>query len=135
MAPEKAKPKAEEKPQADSKAADQDAKPDPKAILKGIVALLENSVSAKDTRLLMGRLMRQTAALRKDLSAELLGWFVKHHLDSGVASYSYLLQALEKVRAPAPGAMAHQPTPRAGARAAPAASPDPRAAPAGDPRP
>jgi hypothetical protein len=96
MVQEKQTP-AEEKKETDSKPSDQNVKADPKSTLKNIVALLENSVSAKDTRLLMGRLMRQTAALRKDLSVELLTWFLKHYVDSSVASHSYLMQTLDKV--------------------------------------
>jgi 26S proteasome regulatory subunit N3 len=102
MVQEKQKP-VEEKPEADSKSADHNVKPDPKSTLKNIVALLENSVSAKDTRLLMGRLMRQTAALRKDLSVELLTWFLKHYVDSSATSHSYVMQTLGKVSSVACG--------------------------------
>lgn len=66
--------------------------------LQGIVALLEKSVKLKDTRLLMGRLMRQTALVRKHLTGADLTTFLKASLPEGDAQAA-LLRAVEQVGA------------------------------------
>lgn len=58
--------------------------------MQGIVALLDKSVRTKETRLLMGRLMRQTAQLRGHMNAADLQAFVSTYLPAGSKSGAYL---------------------------------------------
>ncbi|EIE24637.1 26S proteasome regulatory subunit [Coccomyxa subellipsoidea C-169] len=60
------------------------------------VSLLESAVRAKETRLLVGRLLRQTTAVRKQLTAENLADFVKNVLPRGYPGTSLLLTHLNK---------------------------------------
>ena len=62
--------------------------------LKSIVALLESTVKAKDTRMLAGRLHRQTATIRAKLTPEILSQFVSTYLSEAdaKASKSFLLE-------------------------------------------
>lgn len=55
--------------------------------LKNAVKLIEKSVKLKDTRLLMGRLMRQTAAIRKGLNADNIRYLLKYISSSPSAAY------------------------------------------------
>ena len=78
-----------------------DERPSPpsvKAMLAASVAVLEAAVRAKETRVLAGRLMRQTTAVRKRLTAEDLSAFVKEMLPHGYPGTSLLLLHLSKVR-------------------------------------
>ena len=78
-----------------------DERPSPpsvKAMLAANVALLGAAVRAKETRVLAGRLMRQTTAVRKRLTAEDLSDFVKEMLPHGYPGTSLLLSHLSKVR-------------------------------------
>lgn len=58
--------------------------------MQGIVSLLEKSVKTKETRLLMGRLMRQTAMVRKHMTASDLARFVKTYLPQDSSSAGFL---------------------------------------------
>jgi 26S proteasome regulatory subunit N3 len=64
-------------------------------VLKSIVALLEKSVKAKDTRLLMGRLLRQTAAVRKQLSPAAIKAFLRQTLPTELEAQAFLAAHLE----------------------------------------
>ena len=64
--------------------------PTAREALQGIVTLLEKSVRLKDTRLLMGRLLRQTAVLRKQLTADALRNFINTNLTESSAARSFL---------------------------------------------
>lgn len=56
--------------------------------LKVIVQLLESTVKTKDTRLLAGRLHRQTAAIRSQLTNEILSQFISTYLAGPEATSS-----------------------------------------------
>lgn len=58
--------------------------------MQGIVNLLDKSVKTKETRLLMGRLMRQTAMVRKHMTAGDLACFVKTYLPEDSSSAGFL---------------------------------------------
>lgn len=66
--------------------------------MQGIVALLEKSVKTKETRLLMGRLMRQTAQLRGHMNAADLGSFISTYLPADSKSGAYLAGYIKQVR-------------------------------------
>lgn len=66
------------------------------AQLASILVLLEKAVSVKDTKLLLGRLLRQTAAIRKHLSRDLLKNFVQDALPANNSSSPFLLEELSK---------------------------------------
>ena len=89
--------KAEEsrKPEADSKA-EKDA-PNTSVQLANILVLLERSVKAKDTKMIVGRLMRQTAAVRSQLEPEVLTTFIEEALPPGHPSRVYLVSQIGKV--------------------------------------
>jgi 26S proteasome regulatory subunit N3 len=65
--------------------------------MQGIVSLLEKSVKTKETRLLMGRLMRQTAMVRKHMTASDLARFVKTYLPEDSSSAGFLQGYLKQV--------------------------------------
>jgi 26S proteasome regulatory subunit N3 len=58
--------------------------------MQGIVSLLEKSVKTKEMRLLMGRLMRQTAQLRGHMNASDLNSFIGTYLPADSKSGAYL---------------------------------------------
>ena len=62
--------------------------------LKAIVGLLESTVKTKDTRLLAGRLHRQTAVIRSQLTPEILAQFISTYLagPDAVSSQAFLLE-------------------------------------------
>ena len=64
--------------------------------MQGIVSLLEKSVKTKETRLL-GRLMRQTAMVRKHMTARDLARFVKTYLPQDSSSAGFLQGYLKQV--------------------------------------
>lgn len=66
--------------------------------LANIIALLEKAVKLKDTRLLQGRLLRQTAVVRKHLAKADLAAFLQASLPGGEAQ-GLLLQAVEQAGA------------------------------------
>ena len=81
-------------------AADTSDRPADKALagLKGVVQLLEKSVKTKETRMLMGRLLRQTAAVRKLLtSGDVLKTFLVESIPSDNACLAFLQAQLDKV--------------------------------------
>ena len=61
------------------------------------LALLERAVRARDTRLLIGRLLRQTAAIRKRLSHNTLVAFVRKALPPGSSTHALLTAQLDQV--------------------------------------
>ena len=65
--------------------------------MQGIVSLLEKSVKTKETRLLMGRLMRQTAQLRGHMSAADLQAFITTYLPADSKSGAYLVGFIKQV--------------------------------------
>jgi 26S proteasome regulatory subunit N3 len=65
--------------------------------MQGIVALLEKSVKTKETRLLMGRLMRQTAQLRGHINASDLDSFISTYLPADSKSGAYLAGYIKQV--------------------------------------
>lgn len=73
--------------------------------MQGIVALLERSVKTKETRLLMGRLMRQTAQLRGHMTAADLDTFITTYLPVDSKSGAYLAGYIKQDAAEAPTAM------------------------------
>jgi len=75
-----------------------DQPPSVSSQLAGNVSLLESAVRAKETRVLVGRLLRQTTAVRKRLTAENLADFVKSVLPQNYPGTSLLLMHLNKVR-------------------------------------
>lgn len=71
--------------------------PNPHEVLRNVIKLLEKSVKTKETRLLTGRLLRQTATLRKHLTPELLRGFVKEFLPTDLQANGLLLSQLDKL--------------------------------------
>lgn len=81
-------------------AAKQDEQPKPFSVkdgMQGIFSLLEKSVKTKETRLLMGRLMRQTAMVRKHMTATDLSGFIKAYLPETSTSAEFLATYLKQV--------------------------------------
>ena len=74
------------------------APPTVKAMLTANTSLLESAVRAKETRVLAGRLMRQTTAVRKRMTADDLSAFVREVLPHGYPGSVFLLSHLSKVR-------------------------------------
>ena len=68
-----------------------------KETLQGVITLLDRAVKTKDTRLMLGRLLRQTAAARRQLTGADLADFVKTYLPDSIPARAYLLEAIEKV--------------------------------------
>ncbi|KXZ51995.1 hypothetical protein GPECTOR_10g1017 [Gonium pectorale] len=58
--------------------------------LKAVVALVEKSVKTKDTRLLIGRLLRQTASVRKQLTPSIVKAFLQRTLPTDLESRAFL---------------------------------------------
>ena len=71
--------------------------PTVKAMLTANVSLLESAVRAKETRVLAGRLMRQTTAVRRRMTADDLSAFVREMLPHGYPGAVLLLSHLSKV--------------------------------------
>ncbi|KAG2439463.1 hypothetical protein HXX76_004818 [Chlamydomonas incerta] len=67
--------------------------------LKSVVALVEKSVKAKDTRLLIGRLLRQTASVRKQLTAANVKAFLRQTLPADLESRAFLTSQVEQAAA------------------------------------
>lgn len=76
-------------------AAETPAPPTVKAMLTANVTLLESAVRAKEIRVLAGRLMRQTTAVRKRMTADDISTFVREKLPHG--GTVLLLSHLSKV--------------------------------------
>ena len=79
-------------------AADKDSAPlNVSQQLQRNLALLEQAVALKELRLISGRLQRQTAAIRRELTAPVLQQFVQEALPQGMPTREQLLQCLHKV--------------------------------------
>jgi 26S proteasome regulatory subunit N3 len=65
--------------------------------INGILLLIEKSVKHKETRLLMGRLLRQTAVLRKHLDSKVLKTLVNSCVPVALPAHGYLIQAIPEV--------------------------------------
>ena len=66
--------------------------------LRRNLALLEQAVALKELRLISGRLQRQTAAVRRELSAPVLLDVVQDALPTGTPIRDQLLLHLQKVK-------------------------------------
>lgn len=97
MVKEKAAAKPAE-PVANGDKAAEPAPADIKADFNNLIAVLEKSVKTKDNRLMMGRVLRQVALLRKNASATDLQWFVSEHLPADLPARAQLIAALDQVR-------------------------------------
>lgn len=64
--------------------------------INGILSLIEKSVKHKETRLLMGRLLRQTAVLRKHLDKKVLRTLVNSCVPVASPAHGYLLGAIQE---------------------------------------
>ncbi|KAG2501927.1 hypothetical protein HYH03_000425 [Edaphochlamys debaryana] len=64
--------------------------------LKAVVSLVEKSVKAKDTRLLIGRLLRQTASVRKQLKSTNVKDFLRATLPADLDARSFLISSVEQ---------------------------------------
>lgn len=68
--------------------------------LADILVLLEKSVRAKDTKIIVGRLMRQTAAVRSRLEPGILTTFIEEAVPAQHSTRSFLVSQLIKVGQP-----------------------------------
>jgi hypothetical protein len=71
-----------------------------KKVLVECTHVLGSAVTAKETKLLAGRVLRKVSSIRKDLDASILKDFVSDMLPSGSAPVALLLNALSKVCSP-----------------------------------
>ncbi|PNH08316.1 putative 26S proteasome non-ATPase regulatory subunit 3a [Tetrabaena socialis] len=69
------------------------------AKLKAVLALVERSVKQKDTRLLIGRLLRQTASVRKQLTPSSVKAFLQQSLPADLESRVFLSAHVEQASA------------------------------------
>jgi 26S proteasome regulatory subunit N3 len=65
--------------------------------MEAIVKLLDKSVKLKETRMLMGRLLRQTAQLRKHMTAADLRSFLTKYVSEDSGAAAELVQYLPDV--------------------------------------
>lgn len=80
----------------------EEPKEQPKTVgesLKSVTAVLETATKLKDTRVLAGRVMRLTAAFRKQLTGEVLRHYIEGSLAADLESKPFLLSHVEKVSA------------------------------------
>lgn len=70
--------------------------------LSAVVAIVEKAVKAKDTRMMMGRLLRQTAVVRPLLTGTGLVAFLKTVMPADMDSSTFLQGQLAKVGRPGP---------------------------------
>jgi 26S proteasome regulatory subunit N3 len=63
-------------------------------MIKGILSLLEKSVKLKDTRLLLGRLLRQTAVFRKSMNVHALQTFLCSSFTPENDTFQFLMKKL-----------------------------------------
>jgi 26S proteasome regulatory subunit N3 len=92
--------------------------------LAAALSLLERAAKAKDARLVQGRVLRATAALRRRLGAADLEWLVRVALPADSPARAGLLEAAEQARAAAPTRNAPAADADAEMTDAPAARPD-----------
>ena len=91
-------PSASDASAADAKA--EEAKPEPpspSSLLQSSVELITKTVQSKETRLGLGRLMRQTATARKQLTPDVLLSFLASTLPADDATRCTLESHLQKV--------------------------------------
>ena len=62
-------------------------------VLEGSLKLIHKAVATREARLLFGRLLRQTATVRGQFSADRLSQFIETSLDSNSPARSFLLSA------------------------------------------
>lgn len=85
---------------ADESKQQQEEAPKPFSVKEGmqnVVSLLEKSVKTKETRILMGRLMRQTAMVRKHMTSADLAGFIRTYLPEESSSITYLSGYVKQV--------------------------------------
>lgn len=68
-----------------------------KAVLQECTRILGSAVTAKETKLLAGRVLRKLSSVRKQLDAAVLRDFISDTLPAGSAPVSLLLNSLSKV--------------------------------------
>ena len=88
------------KPDESNPQQEQEQEPKPFSVKEGmqnVVSLLEKSVKTKETRILMGRLMRQTAMVRKHMTAADLCGFIRTYLPETSSSAPLLVDYLKQV--------------------------------------
>ncbi|CAD7701021.1 unnamed protein product [Ostreobium quekettii] len=66
--------------------------------LRGVVAMIADGVKQKDTRLVMGRVLRETASRRSELTVEILTSFVEETLPAGTDARAVMLDKLAQVQ-------------------------------------
>lgn len=66
-------------------------------LLRDITHLIEKAVKTKDTRMLQGRLLRLTAAARKQLKPESLKSYLQQSLAGELESKAFLLAQVDNV--------------------------------------
>lgn len=67
--------------------------------MQAVIGLLEKSVKTKETRLLMGRLMRQTAMVRRHMTGADLAGFIKTYTPENSPTSALLSKYVEEVTA------------------------------------
>jgi len=72
-------------------------KPSTDVQLANILVLLERAVRSKDTKLLVGRLLRQTASIRTQLQPDVLTAFLEEAFPADHSTRTFLLAQLNKV--------------------------------------
>ena len=71
--------------------------PSPLAVLRSGVALIKKAVEQKETRTLFGRLLRQTAAVRRRFTAADLTTFLEGALPASSPAAAQLVEAVKQV--------------------------------------
>ena len=66
--------------------------------LRGIVALITEGVKQKDTRMMMGRILRETASRRAELTVNVLRAFLEETLPTGSEAKAVMIDRLGQVR-------------------------------------
>ncbi len=69
----------------------------PLTVLRGNVRIIKNAVAEKETRTLFGRVLRQTAAVRRQLTAHDLQAFLASALPPASAAAQQLQEAVKQV--------------------------------------
>lgn len=72
--------------------------PSPLTVLRSGVALIKKAVDQKETRTLFGRLLRQTAAVRRRLSAADLAAFLEEALPASSPAAAQLVEVIKQVK-------------------------------------
>lgn len=91
------KMQTDEAPTTTAPATPEPPKPTVQDSLQAVVAMLEKSVKMKETRSLTGRVLRQTATIRKQLTAEVLHKFLSSTLAQDLESKAFLLSQVPQV--------------------------------------